>query len=71
MILFGVGRRGCLGIFFVLISVEFVLVNFVYVFDWKLVDGVEGGIDNLFERVGVIVSRRDFFLVIVILYFCS
>ena len=43
LILFGAGRRGCLGISFSITTVKLVLANIVYNFDWTLPGGTKGG----------------------------
>ncbi|PON72327.1 Cytochrome P450, E-class, group I, partial [Parasponia andersonii] len=36
---FGVGRRGCAGVQFGIVSIEYVIVHLLYWFDWKLLNG--------------------------------
>ncbi|KAL5817320.1 hypothetical protein ACOSQ3_025698 [Xanthoceras sorbifolium] len=59
LIPFGAGRRGCPGISFGLSSVEYVLANLLYWFDWKLPGGV---IDqeklDMTEVYGLTVSKK-------------
>ncbi|KAK7330554.1 hypothetical protein VNO77_24749 [Canavalia gladiata] len=57
---FGFGRRGCPGINFGLASVEYVLANLLYWFDWKLPessDTLKQYID-MSETFGLVVSKK-------------
>ncbi|KAL0441101.1 UNVERIFIED_CONTAM: cytochrome [Sesamum radiatum] len=53
LIPFGAGRRGCPGITFAMVTIEFVLANLVQKFDWKLPD--EGKELDMKERPGITV----------------
>ncbi|KAL1323387.1 cytochrome P450 71A1-like [Arachis ipaensis] len=57
LIPFGVGRRGCPGISFGLVSTGYVLANLLYWFDWKLHGEDEGDID-MDEMCGLTVSKK-------------
>ncbi|XP_057729814.1 cytochrome P450 71A1-like isoform X2 [Arachis stenosperma] len=57
LIPFGVGRRGCPGISFGLVSTGYVLANLLYWFDWKLHGEDEGDID-MDEMCGITVSKK-------------
>ncbi|EEF32356.1 cytochrome P450, putative [Ricinus communis] len=50
---FGAGRRMCVGMNLGTITVEFVLANLVYCFDWKLPDGMQKEDINMEEQAGV------------------
>ncbi|KAJ9169449.1 hypothetical protein P3X46_017646 [Hevea brasiliensis] len=56
---FGAGRRGCPALYMGTISVELVLANLLYYFDWKLPNGVEG--INMEEKAvpSLTVSKKE------------
>jgi cytochrome P450 len=54
---FGSGRRMCPGINFALASVEIMLANLVYHFDWEMPKGVES--IDMAEVFGLTVHRKD------------
>ncbi|XP_027368868.1 cytochrome P450 71A1-like, partial [Abrus precatorius] len=56
---FGFGRRGCPGINFGVTSIEYVLANLLYWFDWKLPesDTLKQDID-MSEIFGLVVSKK-------------
>ncbi|CAL5017494.1 unnamed protein product [Urochloa decumbens] len=54
---FGSGRRMCPGINFGLASIEIMLANLVYHFDWELSKGVD--MIDMTEVFGLIVSRKE------------
>jgi cytochrome P450 len=61
---FGAGRRICPGINFAIATIEIMLANLMYHFDWKLPpETVEGGI-SMTESFGVTVHRKDKLLLI-------
>jgi len=53
---FGFGRRGCPGTNFAITSIEYVLANLLYWFDWKL-PGTATDID-MTEIFGLVVSKK-------------
>ncbi|CAD6256947.1 unnamed protein product [Miscanthus lutarioriparius] len=55
---FGAGRRMCPGINFGLATINIMLANLVYCFDWKLPAGVEEDID-MTEVFGLTVHRKE------------
>jgi cytochrome P450 len=56
---FGGGRRGCPGLTFGITSVEYVIANILYWFDWKLPgDNVRGEDLDLSEVNGLIVTLK-------------
>ncbi|XP_077246506.1 cytochrome P450 71A1-like [Tasmannia lanceolata] len=57
MIPFGLGRRGCPGISFSISSMELVLANLLYCFDWELPDSENKGLD-MTEAAGLTVHRN-------------
>jgi cytochrome P450 len=56
---FGSGRRQCPGILFGVSTVEIVLANLLYHFDWKLPDGANLDSFDMSEKFGLTVSRRS------------
>jgi cytochrome P450 len=61
---FGTGRRICPGINFAIVTIELMLANLMYHFDWKLPqEAVEGGI-SMTESVGVTVHRKEKLLLV-------
>ena len=56
---FGFGRRGCPGMIFGIASVEYVLANLLYWFDWKLPENYSSIQDiDMNEEYGLVVSRK-------------
>uniref|UniRef100_A0ACD5W5Y1 Uncharacterized protein n=1 Tax=Avena sativa TaxID=4498 RepID=A0ACD5W5Y1_AVESA len=61
---FGTGRRICPGINFAIVTIEIMLANLMYHFDWKLPPGsVESGI-SMTESFGVTVHRKEKLLLV-------
>ena len=56
---FGAGKRMCPGITFAMASVELVLAQLLYHFDWKLPNGAQPESMDMIENPGVTASRRD------------
>ncbi|KAK7291592.1 hypothetical protein RIF29_06859 [Crotalaria pallida] len=57
---FGFGRRGCPGILFGVTSVEYVLANLLYWFDWKLPETYKCAQDiDMSEEFGLVTSRKE------------
>ncbi|KAK7389141.1 hypothetical protein VNO78_23973 [Psophocarpus tetragonolobus] len=54
---FGFGRRGCPGMNFAIASIEYVLTNLLYWFDWKLPETNTQDID-MSEIFGLVVSKK-------------
>ncbi|KAL8547584.1 hypothetical protein ACS0TY_007057 [Phlomoides rotata] len=54
---FGAGRRGCPGISFAVVTMEFVMANVVQKFNWKLPGGVEEKDLDMSESPGLTVHR--------------
>ncbi|KAL2321745.1 hypothetical protein Fmac_026124 [Flemingia macrophylla] len=56
---FGFGRRGCPGVNFGIVIIEYVLANLLYWFDWKLPEE-SGTLDiDMSEEFGLVVSRKE------------
>ncbi|XP_022715989.1 cytochrome P450 71A1-like [Durio zibethinus] len=55
---FGFGRRGCPGLLFGVASVEYVIANLLYLFDWKLPDGEIGKNLDMTELYGLTVNKK-------------
>uniref|UniRef100_A0ACD5YLE4 Uncharacterized protein n=1 Tax=Avena sativa TaxID=4498 RepID=A0ACD5YLE4_AVESA len=56
---FGTGRRMCPGMNFATVTIEIMLANLMYHFDWKLPpESVEGGI-SMTESFGITVNRKE------------
>ncbi|XVE68502.1 hypothetical protein DITRI_Ditri09bG0073000 [Diplodiscus trichospermus] len=55
---FGFGRRGCPGISFGVASVEYVIANFLYWFDWRLPAGQNTENLDMSELYGISVSKK-------------
>ncbi|XP_014506049.1 cytochrome P450 71A1 [Vigna radiata var. radiata] len=56
---FGFGRRGCPGMSFAISSIEYVLANLLYWFDWKLPETDTGTLDiDMSEIFGLVVSKK-------------
>nr|AMZ03382.1 cytochrome P450 CYP71D379 [Plectranthus barbatus] len=56
---FGAGKRMCPGITFSMASVELVIAQLLYHFDWKLPEGMQPETMDMIENPGVTASRRD------------
>jgi cytochrome P450 len=56
---FGAGRRICPGLNFGVATVEIMLANLVYCFDWQLPDGVEAKDVDLTEVFGLTVHPKE------------
>jgi cytochrome P450 len=58
-ILFGVGRKGCPGLTFDVTSVESVIANIIYWFDWKMPgDNIQGEDLDMSEVNGLTVTKK-------------
>ncbi|KAK8478876.1 hypothetical protein V6N11_045001 [Hibiscus sabdariffa] len=55
---FGMGRRGCPGMSFGVASVEYVMANLLYCFDWKLPAGETPEKVGMTELYGLVVSKK-------------
>ncbi|KAG9446573.1 hypothetical protein H6P81_012701 [Aristolochia fimbriata] len=55
---FGAGRRGCPGLYFGILNVEFALANLLYCFDWELPQGTSRDEIDMGESYGIVVQRR-------------
>ena len=55
---FGIGRRGCPGMAFGVASTEYVIVNLLYWFDWKLPGGALAKDLDMTEAFGIAVSKK-------------
>ncbi|XP_037438654.1 indole-2-monooxygenase-like [Triticum dicoccoides] len=56
---FGAGRRICPGMGFGLATVEVMLANLVYCFDWELPDGMRGEDIDMADVFGVTMRRKE------------
>ncbi|XP_045088380.1 desmethyl-deoxy-podophyllotoxin synthase-like [Aegilops tauschii subsp. strangulata] len=68
---FGAGRRQCPGILFAMSTVEIVLANVLYHFDWVLPGGASAESMDMSEKFGVSVRRKLDLQLIAIPYKCS
>lgn len=59
LIPFGAGRRGCPGIYFATMTVELVLANLLYSFDWKLPVGMNKEDMDMDEAFGIVVHKKS------------
>ncbi|KAK7350659.1 hypothetical protein VNO77_09516 [Canavalia gladiata] len=57
LIPFGFGRRGCIGISFAVASIEYMLANLLYWFDWKLPEIGDQDVD-MSEICGITASKK-------------
>lgn len=57
LIPFGAGRRGCPGITYAVVAMEFLLANIVQKFNWKLGNGSQGEDLDILEAPGIIIHR--------------
>ncbi|KAH7528357.1 phenylacetaldehyde oxime monooxygenase CYP71AN24 [Ziziphus jujuba] len=57
LIPFGIGRRGCPGMSFGITSIEYVIANLLYWFDWKASDGGLGENLDMSEANGLTVTK--------------
>ncbi|GJN25263.1 hypothetical protein PR202_gb13066 [Eleusine coracana subsp. coracana] len=55
---FGAGRRICPGITFAQATMEIVLANLLYHFDWELPHGVKSEVIDMTEAVGLLVKKK-------------
>ena len=55
---FGFGRRGCPGMSFAVVSVEYVVANLLYWFDWKLSAGENVENMDMSELYGLTVKKK-------------
>ena len=55
---FGIGRRGCPGMAFGVASTEYVIVNLLYWFDWKLPGGALAKDLDMTEAHGITVPKK-------------
>ncbi|CAL5032658.1 unnamed protein product [Urochloa decumbens] len=65
---FGSGRRMCPGMNFAVASIEIMLANIVYHFDWKLPKGVDK--IDMTEVPGLTVSRKEKLLLVPVMRHC-
>ncbi|CAL5034694.1 unnamed protein product [Urochloa decumbens] len=66
---FGSGRRMCPGMNFALASIELILANIVYHFDWELPKGVDK--IDMTEVPGLTVSRKEKLLLVPVMRYCA
>ncbi|XVF08815.1 hypothetical protein REPUB_Repub07fG0035900 [Reevesia pubescens] len=55
---FGFGRRGCPGMSFAIASIEYVIANFLYWFDWELAAGEIAENLDMSEQYGLTVIKK-------------
>lgn len=65
---FGAGRRGYPGMSFALATVEYLLANLFYYFDWKLPDGAADESLDMTEVHGLTVHKKFPLLIVPALY---
>ncbi|KAK8978141.1 hypothetical protein V6N11_062936 [Hibiscus sabdariffa] len=65
---FGAGRRSCPGLQFGVASIEHMIANLVYWFDWKLADGEIAENFDMSEVYGLAVTRKTPLHVLPVLY---
>ncbi|WCJ34975.1 cytochrome P450 family 71 subfamily B polypeptide 2 [Euphorbia peplus] len=68
---FGAGRRICPGVSFALANVELSLANFLYHFDWKLLNGMKFENLDMAEASGVTMRRKNDLHLIAIPHFST
>lgn len=64
---FGIGRKGCPGLTFVVFSVEYVMANLLYWFDWKLPGNISPATPqklDMEEVFGLIVHKKNHLLLV-------
>ncbi|KAK9036405.1 hypothetical protein V6N11_078408 [Hibiscus sabdariffa] len=65
---FGAGRRSCPGLQFGVASIEYLIANLVYWFDWKLADGEIAENLDMSEEYGLAITRKTPLHVLPVLY---
>ncbi|KAK7362879.1 hypothetical protein VNO77_05004 [Canavalia gladiata] len=65
---FGAGRRGCPGVGFAMTTIEMVIANLVYHFDWALPGGAVREDSDMSETPGMVVHRKYPLLAIATIY---
>lgn len=56
---FGAGRRGCPGIAFAVVEVEYVLANILYWFDWELPEGINAEDLDMSEVFTPVIRKKS------------
>ncbi|XP_016191581.2 cytochrome P450 71A1-like [Arachis ipaensis] len=59
LIPFGIGRRGCPGISFGVASVEYMMANLLYWFDWKVPNNNKSALIDMSEFNGLSVTKKQ------------
>ncbi|XP_020993979.1 phenylacetaldehyde oxime monooxygenase CYP71AN24-like isoform X2 [Arachis duranensis] len=57
LIPFGIGRRACPGVSFAVASLEYVMANLLYLFDWKVPNN-NGALIDMSELSGLTISKK-------------